>query len=296
MIASLLVAIVWLASPAVAFDALPPEVEQAFYDGAHSYFDCIDCHADTITSTIARTRIPTVCGECHPKARTHYQQSVHWSNGKAETVCIDCHGVHGILPVTQPGSKAFRSLVCGDCHIGPMEHFVTGPHHAAFEESGALACASCHSNHAVLRPTVAVVEPACEACHTTPSSAFAFGQSVKDQLDGLREALDRVDTSIRNAEGQGLDTRRAAGFYVSAQAAYTQTRLVWHGLDGDAITKTSTAALDETRRALEEIVHQGQTLDHRKKWLVALWCFILLSVLLLALKKRALDQSKPPTG
>lgn len=296
MIAGILVAIVWFAPPAIALDTLPPEVEQAFYDGAHSYFDCIDCHADTATSTIARSLIPTVCGDCHPKVRANYEQSVHWSDGKAETVCIDCHGVHGILPVKQSKSKAFRSLVCGDCHIGPMEHFANGPHHAAFEKTGELACASCHSNHAVLRPTIAVVEPACETCHAATSSAFAFGQSVKGQLDGVREVLGRVDQSIHRAEDDGLDARKARGLYESARAAYTRTRLIWHGLDGDAIKTSSATALEGADRALNELVDQRQILDRRKMWLIAIWGFILVNVLLLALKQRSVDRNNPPIG
>ena len=184
-----------IVQPALAVDPLSPEEEQAFYRGAHSYFACIDCHGDTTVSAIARNRIPEVCGDCHPKALENYTQSVHWGEGKAYTVCIDCHGVHGILPVKNPESKAFRSLVCGSCHIGPMEHFRTGPHFEAFEAKGVLACAACHSNHLVRSPSLDEVEPACETCHPRDSAAFTFGQQVKTDFarTGKRSADHRAE-------------------------------------------------------------------------------------------------------
>lgn len=283
------VACLFIVSPAAALDTLPPETEQAFYDGVHGYFDCVDCHTDTTSSTIARDRLPAVCGDCHPKARTDFEKSVHWGGGKAETVCTDCHGIHDIDPVSQPTSKAYRSLVCGDCHIGPMEHFATGPHHPAFEVGGQLACASCHSNHAVLSPTIDVVREACEACHPADSDAFAFGQTFGQRIEAVRTALDDANEKVSVAEVEGVDTRGAQSAIQNAHAAYTQTRLVWHGLDDQTIRSTAEGALAAAETATADLLRSRATLDRRKLWLIVVWVFILVSVVLLALKKRSLD-------
>ncbi len=283
-------------APAAALDPLPRETEQAFYDGVHGYFECVDCHTDTTKAAIARNAIPAVCGECHPKVETDYGKSVHWASGKAEAVCIDCHGIHGIAPVNEAASKTYRSLVCGECHIGPMEHFVTGPHHAAFEKSGDLACASCHSNHAVLHPTVTVVEPACRTCHDEASAEFVFGQSVGDRFEIVRAGLINARQSVEQARSAGLDVRRAEGLVQTGHATYIQARLVWHGLDGEAIEATAQKAVQTVERAVEEIARTRRARATRITWLGVCWFVIFIVITLLAFKKRALDRADPPTG
>lgn len=279
-----------LATTAFALDSLQPETEAAFYDGVHSYFSCVDCHGETdTTSTITRGAIPTVCGDCHPQVLADYEESVHWGDSTAHTVCVDCHGVHGILPVKNAASKAYRSLVCAECHIGPGEHFATGPHHAAFEKTGELACASCHSNHRVEAPTIAVVEPACEACHPTSSPAFELGQRVEQKFDAIRTKLDQAESAIVAARVERLDLRKAAKRRDTGRAAFTQARLVWHGLDEDAIDGAVQAALDETSAALAQVESKREIRAVRVKWLAIAWAGILIAVVLLLLKKRALD-------
>jgi hypothetical protein len=120
---------------------LTPEATAKFEAGVHQVVGCEGCHWEE-PDRPPRNKIPSVCGDCHPGAHEDYETSVHWSNGTAHAVCTDCHGVHGILPVKNPESRAHRSVVCGTCHPGPMEELVAGPHGAAFEKTQALLCAS----------------------------------------------------------------------------------------------------------------------------------------------------------
>jgi hypothetical protein len=108
--------------------------------------------------------------------------------------CNDCHGNHGAAP---PGIESV-SFVCGQCHGREAEIFRSSSKHAGYQEhndlmaeegAGSCAechespepqadvegihsfseCASCHGNHGVVRPTVALLGPLpatpCAFCH-----------------------------------------------------------------------------------------------------------------------------------
>ena len=108
--------------------------------------------------------------------------------------CNDCHGNHGATP---PGLDSI-AFVCGQCHGREAELFRASPKRAGFqthneyveglgaeacaachedpEPQAALAgvhsfseCATCHGNHAVVRPTLAMLAPLpaipCAFCH-----------------------------------------------------------------------------------------------------------------------------------
>jgi nitrate/TMAO reductase-like tetraheme cytochrome c subunit len=113
--------------------------------------------------------------------------------------CNDCHGNHGATP---PGLESI-ALVCGQCHGREAELFRASPKFRGFEshnkmlaEAGATSCSdcheppapqaklegvthlsecvSCHGNHGVARPTVALLAPLpdtpCAFCHEGPES------------------------------------------------------------------------------------------------------------------------------
>ena len=207
-------------------EKLPKDVESSFYAGVHEVVGCEGCHLPGLPDRISRSEIPTNCGDCHPDQHDDYTISVHAEGDRPAAVCTDCHGLHGIKRVRQPDSKVHRSLVCASCHIGPGEEFEKGPHSSAMEKSGAPACASCHGNHAVKRPTIAVVEPACEVCHTSESSPFQFGQQVESLLASFRDSL--------VATRQRTDRANAANLNVHAPEVLLSwvTRLYWMGIYG----------------------------------------------------------------
>ena len=117
---------------------------------------CVDCHGihsikspvDPTSSVAAQVISRSTCGQCHagekltdeygvPKNRvSSYFASYHGLEsrvGSVETAnCASCHGVHHILPSTDPRSKVNKANLaktCGKCHPGATENFARGRIH-----------------------------------------------------------------------------------------------------------------------------------------------------------------------
>jgi cytochrome c553 len=134
--------------------------------------------------------------------------------------CNDCHGNHGAAP---PGLDSI-AFVCGQCHGREAELFRASAKQDGFAEhnlfmadagpegcaschtepepaaalTGPLAvhsfseCATCHGNHAVVRPTVAMLSPLpevpCAFCHQGPEAGdepAAVGEHYEATLQAL---------------------------------------------------------------------------------------------------------------
>ena len=117
---------------------------------------CTDCHGihsikahlDPNSSVSAANLSRVTCARCHEGVRlseelgvagarsTTYLQSYHGLASKlgSQVVanCASCHGVHNILPSTDPRStisKANLVQTCGQCHPGVREKFALGKVH-----------------------------------------------------------------------------------------------------------------------------------------------------------------------
>ncbi len=117
---------------------------------------CTDCHGEHAllapsepNSLVNPARVSTVtCGRCHADERLAerynlprdnvpaYQDSYHGlaqRSGKQTVAnCASCHGVHNILPSTDPRSTinaANLARTCGVCHPGAGERFAIGSIH-----------------------------------------------------------------------------------------------------------------------------------------------------------------------
>jgi len=112
---------------------------------------CTDCHGiHTIkapkdaNSSVAAANVKNTCGQCHESVRLSnefgvpggrvgtYLASYHGMAQKvgSSTVanCASCHGVHNILPSTDPHSTinhANLAKTCGQCHPGANEKFIS---------------------------------------------------------------------------------------------------------------------------------------------------------------------------
>lgn len=145
--------------------------------------------------------------------------------------CNDCHGNHGATP---PGVESI-SFVCGQCHGREARLFRDSPKQAAYEEHnllmeglgpGACAechvepepaasvttvdhfseCASCHGEHGVQRPTLAMLTPLpetpCAYCHEGPGL-----ESVDpERLERYETERNRL-VGLASAEGLEGDER-----------------------------------------------------------------------------------------
>jgi hypothetical protein len=103
-----------------------------FLGSVHAKLACVDCHTG-IKDLIHESNLPPPnCTGCHEKEAQAYATSIHGvshamgASGAAN--CWDCHGSHGILPVTDPASPVFKlnqPQTCAKCHsnAGLMQEY-----------------------------------------------------------------------------------------------------------------------------------------------------------------------------
>jgi hypothetical protein len=145
--------------------------------------------------------------------------------------CNDCHGNHGAAP---PGLESV-AFVCGQCHGREAALFRASPKRNGFQEhneylvdSGGdcrschsdpepqaevrihqfTECATCHDNHAVIRPTVALLgslpETPCAFCHESAGPVLAVEEPEKI----FRHYVAERDVLLARADSLGLDANR----------------------------------------------------------------------------------------
>jgi cytochrome b subunit of formate dehydrogenase len=116
---------------------------------------CTDCHGEhsilrpsNAASPVNRRNIRETCGSCHgdvrlarkfgfpPDRLVSFDASFHGlaAQSGSQTVanCASCHGVHNILPSSDPKSTIHAknlAATCGHCHPGAGQRFAIGPVH-----------------------------------------------------------------------------------------------------------------------------------------------------------------------
>jgi formate dehydrogenase gamma subunit len=164
---------------------------------------CQSCHgaahqvvaATDAKSPVNKANLPDTCGQCHSnpalvakylfavaKPVEAYASSVH---GRAvregnlhAAVCNDCHGVHDILPSSDPRSKIWKQNVaatCAKCHGNVYDLYKGSIHGQAVAAGvlGAATCTDCHGEHRILAPgnpqspvyLANVSQATCSRCH-----------------------------------------------------------------------------------------------------------------------------------
>jgi cytochrome b6 len=170
-----------------------------------------------------RFKVAEFCGRCHsdveymrqynPKARvdqvSEYRKSAHGianANGDPNpATCIDCHGVHGILPVSSTNSPVHAENVpdtCNKCHgdaqlmsrynlpTDMYEKYKNSVHaYALYEkgDTGAPVCNDCHGNHGAAPPGAESVANVCGQCHVREATLFR-GSWKKEVFDEMGES------------------------------------------------------------------------------------------------------------
>lgn len=123
---------------------------------------CTDCHSEHgiqlpsegKAATSPQNMAVETCGRCHASTRitekygmrsgrlSTFSDSFHGlalrSGQLAAANCGSCHGVHGILPSSDPRSMVSKEnlpITCGNCHPNAGVNFAKGPVHLTKEES-----------------------------------------------------------------------------------------------------------------------------------------------------------------
>lgn len=128
----------------------------AMANGVRDAPACTDCHGehailgheDPSSPVFAANIAPETCGRCHGSIRLSrkygmerevvqsFADSFHGLALRAGQLtaanCASCHGVHDILPASDPRSHvapARLAETCGQCHPGATDNFALGPVH-----------------------------------------------------------------------------------------------------------------------------------------------------------------------
>ncbi|MBZ5668846.1 MAG: cytochrome c3 family protein [Acidobacteriia bacterium] len=182
---------------------------------------CADCHGgdpnDESMSAMSRTkgfrgvpkkaRIPDFCARCHsdiaymhrfnPKMRadqlSQYLTSVHGKRLKQGdtkvAACVDCHGIHNILAVSDTRAPVYPANVastCAHCHADAAymkDYQIPTDQVAQYQKSvhaqmlaqgdvSAPTCTTCHGNHGATPPGVSSVANVCGTCHVVFAQLF----------------------------------------------------------------------------------------------------------------------------
>ncbi|HLY59571.1 MAG TPA: cytochrome c3 family protein [Terriglobia bacterium] len=182
---------------------------------------CSDCHggnpeddsmdamspAKGFRGAPAKAKVPEFCGKCHsdgsymrrynPKLRTdqlsQYATSVHGQRlKKGDTkvaACVDCHGVHNILAVSDSRAPVYPTNVadtCARCHSDShsmAEYKIPTDQAAHYQKSvhatiltdgdtSAPTCTTCHGNHGATPPGLTSVANVCGTCHVFFAQLF----------------------------------------------------------------------------------------------------------------------------
>lgn len=133
---------------------------QAIVRGVSRSPVCTDCHGihnidmpfDRKTATVSAAVATESCARCHEGVTltqefgvagervSTYKDSYHGLasqlGSKVVANCASCHGVHNILPSSDPGSMISANNLqqtCGQCHVGASANFTRGKIHLTSE-------------------------------------------------------------------------------------------------------------------------------------------------------------------
>jgi predicted CXXCH cytochrome family protein len=180
--------------------------------------------------------------------------------------------------------------VCGTCHAVFAAKFQTSVHAQIFDKG----CVECHSNHAVLKPSDAMLGSAGPAiCATCHSGADDKGATA---ADAMHRQFEQLEAGTRNAKAL-LDGLQNAGIEVSDQelalreavTKLTLARTEMHAFDPAAVAPI----IADGTRIVAAVDAAGQKgiaeLRFRRRGLAISLGAILLLVVALGLKVRSLD-------
>jgi thiosulfate reductase cytochrome b subunit len=194
-----------------------------FAKGDEEAASCPDCHgrhdilpAADRDSRTNKFNLHKTCAVCHESEVVLDTRPIHYEkavidfidsiHGKALLIdglvvapsCNDCHGVHDILPHTDPDSRISRDSVpgtCGACHVLVEDIFNASVHGKALEQhdTGGPTCTTCHTSHVVSPPSTPEfrlhADRMCGQCHEQQLEGY------RDTFHGRAMALGRQDVA-----------------------------------------------------------------------------------------------------
>ena len=276
---------------------------------------CASCHTphairppNDSRSSVHPTRVANTCGSCHAKAEymgpykiptdqlEKYQQSVHWKmisqkSDLTAPTCNDCHGNHGAAP---PGVSSVAN-VCGQCHAVNTELFNKSAHSKIFAQMGISGCATCHSNHAIVETSDAMLgggdKSACATCHPPGSSGGALAVSMLGSIDRLKAGYERALAVLKDAEHAGMEVSQPLFDLNQAKTTLIKARATIHGFDQALLDKEIEPGLAVSEKAYARGVKAMNELQFRRKGLAVSTVIIFALIIGLILKIRQMERT-----
>ena len=275
---------------------------------------CASCHTphsirppSDSRSSVHPTRVANTCGSCHANAAymapykiptdqlEQYQQSVHWKmiinkSDLSAPTCNDCHGNHGAAP---PGVSSVAN-VCGQCHAVNAELFNKSAHSKIFAQMGISGCATCHSNHAIVETSDAMLasgdKSACTTCHPAGSSGGALAASMLGSIDRLKAGYEKALAVLTKAEHAGMEVSQPLFELNEAKTTLIKARATIHGFDQTLLDKEVEPGVAVSEKAYARGVKAMNELQFRRKGLAISTLIILALIIGLILKIRQMER------
>jgi predicted CXXCH cytochrome family protein len=246
--------------------------------------NCADCHGahgirevrDAL-SPVHPLKVPETCARCHadkahmakyklPTSQfAEYRTSVHWEavakrGDLSAPTCASCHGNHGAAP---PAVSTVAAM-CGICHVLIEEIYRKSPHQTVFAAKGG-GCEVCHSNHAIHRPSAAMLtgpDAVCAKCHESDSATGRVAGEIAGVLGKLDSSLNRASEILKRARNSGMEVSEAQMRQLDGHEALVKARVAVHGASLAAVEQAAKPGLEigaEGMRAGEQALKERDT-------------------------------------
>jgi hypothetical protein len=225
----------------------------------------------------------TVCIQCHGSLPDKlgapvklWRTSIHAENG------ISCNACHGGDPKDAADamnrSRGFLGApkeadipaFCGRCHPGVLKDYLASAHGKRLGQGGPT-CFTCHSNHAIQKASLTLInEKSCTRCHS-----FERARAIRDAMQQTEGYIVNIDGRIKGFQAQGVDTDRLGkGLFATRNRFHT----LFHDVNVTRVKAESTqinlelAKLDQDLKVIEETRAKRKTVG----------AFVIAGALLLA--------------
>ncbi|WP_224985065.1 cytochrome c3 family protein [Geomonas agri] len=233
----------------------------------------------------------TVCIQCHGTLPDRlgapvnlWRSSIHAENGIS---CNSCHGgdpkdaANAMTPqrgfLGAPKEKDIPAF-CGRCHPGVYKDYLSSAHGRALG-AGGPTCVTCHSNHQVVKASLALInEKSCTRCHS-----FDRARAIRDAMQQTEGYIDNISRRIAEYQVSGVDTEKMGK---SLFAVRNRFHTLFHDVDV-ARVKAESASINQELGKLDATLKQIEQ-SHEKRRVaggIAVGFMVLLAILFHLMKK-----------
>ncbi len=250
------------------------------------------------TLGMAAQQEETVCIQCHgglPGAMGApvgvWRGSVHADSG------ISCHDCHGGDPtdyaMAMSPERGFIGVpeyeevpeFCGRCHVGVLEDYQKSAHGQALQAGGAQ-CVTCHSNHAVQKASLDLINPdSCSRCHD-----YERAEKIRGILFDTDQSIGAMESELTRLGKLGMDVEAFEGDLFDLRNRFHRA---FHTVKIERVREQTGAVLSGLDTLRDEVAEINSRLGQRKLWGgVAIGLFVLAGILSLLLRKTYAEEEK----